>query len=483
MKIKHNMNFKLLNILFLLGFLITKLSAQTSEFLVSHDQEGATSVNDAYTIYDKDTKQTFLFLVAPFHTFLYVSDEHGEVINKKSFSIYDLKFTSFQAYALSGDHFAMVTSSKGKYNLSLINLQTGKCEEKPLTFDNKEEKHICMYQHNGKILMVNGLRKTNALKIYDIDALGNKTEQVMDLGKDVLFSYDMKNEIKRGKLPKSVIVDHLPVNIVGTREALKIYKRVDHLQISLDAENETRTVDIDLTDRTFKYYKNPIEWNSPYTQVTTVNNSFILDDHIFQVKSTASKMTFDIKDMETNTVKNSFVVNKGDDIGFSNTKIVQQGGQFMKQNDKRILNNSAQFLRKISAEDIAVCARQTSQGLRVDIGGVSEINKGSSGGMGVGMPGVYQSFGNVTVGVYFDPTASLYNSYKFNKVTTIKCLFDEEFKHKPGKISRNIFDKMIDFEQDKKKSRAVSIIQKENYILYGFYDRKLKSYKFLKFEH
>src|SRR5690606_3094444 len=96
--------------------------------------------------------------------------------------------------------------------------------------------------------------------------------------------------------------------------------------------------------------------------------SYLFQDKIFQIGGNKKIMVLTVKDLETGKELKRLTVSNNEEITFKNSPIIQEGNAFL-PGSKRELDNTSQFLRKISSENIGVAVFPTKNGYQITIGG------------------------------------------------------------------------------------------------------------------
>ena len=136
----------------------------------------------------------------------------------------------------------------------------------------------------------------------------------------------------------------------------------------------TQIISIDLE----QYTASVTSFNQPYVKqndfLTVDSNSFIVDNHIIQMKSNPNHMVVEIKDFDGN-LKKQFEITDEKDFEFKNSDIIQENGS---SKNTRILGTTNQLLRKINKSYPSLSCYSSDNKLYFTIGGVSLEEKNNS---------------------------------------------------------------------------------------------------------
>lgn len=274
------------------------------------------------------------------------------------------------------------------------------------------------------------------------------------------------------------ISNETPPSLVISSNKRKAYVKNTKLILTLDNNKGfTQIVSIDLE----QYTASVSSLNQPYVKqndfLTVDSNSFIVDNHVIQMKSNPNHMVVEIKDFEGN-LKKQFEISDEKDFDYKNSDIIQENGS---AKNTRILGTTNQLLRKINKFYPSLSCYSSNNKLYFTIGGVSlEDNNnpyimygGMVGGVTGGVVGaiLVASFSNNNL-----------NSYKNRKVIYINSVFDQNFNHIPGEIEKLPFDKLRAFAEEKKKLERPTVFKFKSDLFFGGYDSKNKNYSFFKFK-
>ncbi|MCB0466421.1 MAG: hypothetical protein KDC78_12225, partial [Aequorivita sp.] len=361
-------------------------------------------------------------------------------------------------------------------------------------FKLNSEIYLQSHSYKDKFYILTVSRRSSKLNIYTFDHEGNFGKRIFDFS-DRFFG-DRKNEKiqldefltervqykTEGTVVK--VEESNPNNISITSNVFKIYDRGNSFILTID-EGLLYTYIFEFKVPELTVDLKAIEKEKlPNSKFLTASNSYLFGDKIFQISGLSDTLVFTVKNLETKEVLKRIELSKDEDINFKNSPILQEG-TFMSTSDKRKLEKTSQFLRKITAEDIGVAVISTEDGYQITMGGNKkrEQNGGGPmmmGGFGGGMPiGAVGTLGTVIVS--FNTAFYAFNSYKSNKSTSIECLFDENFDHIKGAVPQNVFDKIKNYTMKNEHDRAINIFKMKNFYVYGSYNSDEDTYELIKF--
>ena len=252
-------------------------------------------------------------------------------------------------------------------------------------------------------------------------------------------------------------------------------QRVNEIKISNDCSNEVTqivTISLNSFESSFTEFKKE---NFAELGIWGNSNSFFHEGNLLQMELNEEKMIISIKD-ENNQLKKKYEVKVNEEIDFKNSDIIQVGGVLDKY---RILETTKQFLKKANSGNCGLSVYELNSNFYIEMGVSEQVNKGGGGMMmGGGLP---MAGGVGGTSVVFNPTFSNFNSYKSNRVVSIKCLFDINFNHLKGDLKPLAFDKIKTFLDVKPEKKCQTIFQLDNAFYLGYYDGFKKLYNLTKF--
>ncbi|CAL2090659.1 hypothetical protein [Tenacibaculum sp. 190524A05c] len=284
-----------------------------------------------------------------------------------------------------------------------------------------------------------------------------------------------------------------PISIETASKLSKLYIRKNDVVITFDKNKfYTQILYLDLNTGKYKYEKieKPL-FESKKSDKTS--NSFIIDHFLLLITSTKKRLVFNIYNLKNKALIKQFNIKNKEPIQFSNTPIIQKGGDFKQY---RELEKTKQFLRKISSSKIGISAFRNTTGYEITIGGRKLVTSGTfvAGVIGGGLMGA--AWGISASPIYSSTNTSSFGAYLKNKSVHIKCLFDNNFNHLRGNIEKNIYDKIQDYNFSKRsprdediyennqairKQEAINVFNIGNETILGFYSSNFKAYYFYKF--
>lgn len=447
---------------------------------------------DVFQIVDNSSKKTILFLSDRKKVNSVLLNSEMNTLDTLSVKRPEKKYSEIVGFCGERSKPTIFWSSSNFKELCSqeYDFKTHQVENKTYKLDFKAENHLQFFSENQKLYILNVIENSSKLKLYVFDGKENYEEKIIDFSnfsfsvplysssllstalKDpdaITDSYTLERIISGGK-----------TSLVESSKKRKCYVTNNQIAITLDIiPKSTQLITIDLET----YTPNLLVFSNPeFPKDEEVNsNSFLIDNKLFQLSLSSSKMFCTVKDLKGNLIK-EYTAEEGDSIKFKNSEIIRLNSY---SSSKRVLEQTSQFLNKVNNDHCGISCFKDNDTYLVTVGSVSNI-RASGGGMGFGgMPGMGMPIGGAGFGNpqffiafgSFNSSLDNFNSYANRKVVFINCLFDKDGNHIEGEPKTNSFDKMKTFAEDlgvKLESKTV-FMQDETYFL-GYYNGMIKQY-------
>jgi hypothetical protein len=381
------------------------------------------------------------------------------------------------------------TGSKEKQFTALsVDFLTGKSTTSRTLLKLEKEKFIDAFVYNEIFYLLTLTDRSNNIKVYSFTS--RQEPEATSYNFSELISMDLHEYLRKGfgsDIDVQRIDPEAENNLSTTFAKNKLYYFDNKIYLTIDAPNGTGIITLDLITKQPDYRK--ITPASLKSSITT-HNSFIFRHILFQAAANADEMKIKASVFPEGTAIREFSVERGDDISFANTPIIQEGGgTAYAANTIRELSKTRQLLRKISASSVAISVCENrKQDLQMTVGSYKELN-GGGGGMGGGMPmgggSISTPYGPASLPTYY--TAPSYYAFQNNKLTKsayFKSVFENKsLLHKEGEVEQTIYEKIENYEKmNEGKTTTETLFRMHNYFVYGYYDKSTKKYVMMKFE-
>lgn len=205
-------------------------------------------------------------------------------------------------------------------------------------------------------------------------------------------------------------------------------------------------------------------------------NSFILDDRIIQLGSSRDEMVIHIKDFDGSVLK-EYYIDRDEPIAIKNSPIIQEGRTALPFVNRREMEETSKFLRKVTSGKIGVTGYLDNGEYYFTIGGYKNVQSGGGMMMMPGGAGTYTnvSAGNISIPTY-NPVWYSYTSYNSTKSTFFNTRFDLDYNYVEKEEESNIFERIKEFKKEVKYDTAEDVFFHQDKLYFGYFDKKEKNY-------
>lgn len=220
-----------------------------------------------------------------------------------------------------------------------------------------------------------------------------------------------------------------------------------------------------------KFIKKPYV---PFSERSEINsNSFLLGDKLYQIKTSYSKISLTVKDLNDNLIK-EYSSLESETIKFKNGDIIQENGG---SDNKRILDKTSQLLNKIVNFGVSVSGYELDGNHLITFGCVSPEQQNS-----MAMAGMFGAAGVLLAYAISNPTMESFSAYANRKVVYVNCLFDKNGNYVNSGVKPLAFDKIRLFLEEQKNLSSHTLFRLDNSYYLGYYDKSAKQYALRKFD-
>lgn len=377
------------------------------------------------------------------------------------------------------------TSNKNELVSQVYDFKAVRIATTNYNIDYKNEEFLQSFSSDVYFYILNIVKKTSLLKLYVFDNEGKLEEKTFDLSK--IYFLDSKEE-KQTTLYNLLKEDFInfqkpfylekvssdAYNSIATTSLKRKSYFIDNNKIIITLDNNieyTQLITLNLNNFTVssKMISNPAV---PYAKKSDVNaNSCLIDNLIFQVKSSANKLYMTVKNLEDLELA-SFSADVANPIKFNNTLFFKL--QFDSKNVE-ILNSTEEFLEKMALLNIGIAVHKTSDKYYFTFGSLTQkiendaimlYNGGAIGGaIAVSSTLLTGTFRNL-------------NPYSQRSAYFTSGILNLDFSHNKDILPSFAIEKIQDFYEKNPNFNSATIFKKENLYYFGFYNTKENSYNF-----
>ena len=404
-----------------------------------------------------------------------------------SFPNFVKKYPNIGGYTYNGnDTYTLFLSALNKKKWGILTLdfknKSYNLQETKLEIKKGRVLESLLYDDTQYIFVLK--RDSSDFEVYALQADGSSTTQMYPFD-DSYFSNGSRTLANLDRLlhetftkSADIIDSEPPIALESSKSRTKFYQQ-DHLvTLTVDAsKKKTHYLQFDLKGQTSSYKAIP-KATFDDKLLSSKSNSFIFEDKLFVLKVSTEEMDFSITDLNTSENIASFSAQKGKPIGFKNTPIIQEGGEFKSY---RELEKTSKFLRKVATSNPAIAVFKDNGRYIITLGATKEIVQGGptffiyGGGLaGAVAGGIITGIANAT---YYH-----YNAYSYTKSARFQMVLDQDFQFViDAEIPLNAFDNISEFTQETPQTVLQTVFKFQDAFIWGALDAKNNKLNFFKF--
>jgi hypothetical protein len=471
----------------LLSLLISTAISQSQE-IINSTPVALKKNRDVFQIVNETQKKVTLFVSDKERVKAVSLNENMKITDSISSERPDKKvYSEMIGYNQSGINSRLFWSSPNHKQIfcQLYDFENQKVSTQNYNFPLKDEVFLQKFTEKENFYILTILKKSNTLKLYVFDAEGKVAEKLIDLTNFHFFNsmYQRANlygVLEENFLPfeapfslQKIISDN-PTSLTYSGKKRKLYTNSKEISLTIDTNLDyTQIIKINLEDFTVseKMIKKAY---MPYAfRSELITNSFLFQDKLYQIKASSDKFIFKIQNLN-DSISKKYSASINTSIDFKNSEITQENGG---SDSKRVLETSAQFIRKINSSNGAISCYQVGDKNLITIGSVSEIRDSNAQ-----ILGQFGLIGSLIAVAIANPTMESLNSYMNRKLVKIECLFDKDGNHLNGEVPALAFDKIRYFLDQNKGLSSLTLFKFDKAYYLGSYDEDDKKYIIRKFE-
>jgi hypothetical protein len=397
------------------------------------------------------------------------------------------KFTDMIGYNTNNSNTRLFWASADRSLVfsQLYDFTTRKITEDQTTLLINNEQVLQNFSSKNKFYILTIVKESNILKLHVFDQDGDHETRIIDFKNYRFYKRDNTKTDLYGVFEESLlpyensfalqnITTENTTSITDGAKKRKCYFDEKHLTITLDSNvdfTQIYTIDLKNFTVTEKVIQKPLIMGVLRTSLNS--NSFLIDNKLYQIKTSPEQFYFTIKDLDGNLLK-EYNVTTDTPIDFKNSEISVVGSDF---GGTRILETSSQFIRKISKLSPGIACYHIGENTLVTLGSTSEAKQATTPMyVGAGFIGVGISIAAAGIMGYYNSTMNNFNSYSNRKVVKIDCLFDKDNSHINSELQPLAFDKIRTFFDTYTDVSSQTLFKMQNNYYLGYYDNKIKEY-------
>lgn len=469
---------------------ITSILNAQEEVLSFTEEATNTRTIEGYSFSNQQTGDLALLLVERKDLHAYLFNKDFQKITSFHAEPFRSKFSEIVGYRVSNNKFTLVAidKNKKKYAVQTLDFDTKKATMEEFKFDFDKEKYLETVHYNDELYLITATRdnefiikKLNAshqfseVKRFTIEA----TERDQKLLKSGFFTIGLFGK-RTGNVVK--IDNRVPNAIEQTAKSNKIYQKDNLVYLTIENDEALKSTLHIINLETFSLQTKVYDYPRGLKDDLKEYNSFILDEYLIQLGSSRDEMVMHIKDFDGTLLKEHYI-DRDKPIAIKNSPIIQEGQTALIFVNRREMEETSKFLRKVTSGNIGVTAYKNKGEYYFTIGGYKDVSRGGGGMMMGGVGGVATPIttgGGQTIMVTYNPTFYSYSSYNSTKSTFFNTVFDTQFNYVEKEEEANIFERIKAFKKEVKYDTAEDVFFHQDVLYFGYFDGKAKQYHLYK---
>ncbi|TYB78541.1 hypothetical protein [Bizionia myxarmorum] len=473
---------KITMFIFILLISISMFS-QKANMLFKNEDASRKASKEAFTLSNTVTNDLTFLMVERKDVYAYLFNSAFELQSQFKTEVVKSKYDEALGFKLSGEkqHILFSNTKKTKFAVLTLDFSAKNSQATELDFDFGDELFIEAVNYKNKLYVLSSTKDQEIIIRELTDGLDFIMVTRMKINQEDVNLRERKNFSTFslfGSLKTNIqkIDPRVPNALEQTSTTNKLYQYDNLVYLTFEVEDSGTLVytinfeDLTHSIKTYDYPKGKLDDLKRY-------NSYISPEYFYQIASSKDEMRFLINDLSGALIK-EFYIKKDASISFKNTPIIQEGATALPFVNRREMEESSKYLRKITSGDLGIAVLFQDNQFYMTLGGYKEVASG--GGMMMGAPG-----GVGTVGpshaVVMNPTFYSYNSYTSSKSTYFVSKFDKDFNHIKGKISENVFEKIKKYSSKLKYITAENVFFHNDQLYFGSFDLKKATYNLVPF--
>ncbi|GHC43234.1 hypothetical protein [Ulvibacter litoralis] len=443
---------------------------------------------DAYSLPNSMNGDLALVLVEKKTVYAKLFDKNFQFIKAFETDALKSKYNNFLDYKVIGNKYYLLASNNSYKKFAVLSIdfdkQQGESIEVDFQFDN--EKFLETVRYNNQPYIISATTENafilrtlnNDLKpeiLHTVEIGDPEKDQKLLARKSHMFFAPIESNITK-------IDNRVPVTIEQAASKTKLYQNENKIYLTFDDDEQSNTSlfildlkTLELSTHFFKYPEGRVKEFARY-------NSFILDNNIIQLGSNKEEMKIEVKNFDGEIIK-EYYLEKEVPIAIKNSPIIQEGGTAIPFVNRREMEETSKFLRKVSSGKLGITIYETPSGYTATIGGY-KIVANNGGGMMMMGGGGFTSVGNTGVGgmpiMVFNPTFYSYNMHEATKSTFFNTHFDKDFNYVKKEVEVDVFDKIEEYKKDIDRITAEDVFFHNNNLYFGYFNMRDKYYRIIK---
>lgn len=403
--------------------------------------------------------------------YLYEMDSVGKIMREFSKKKTDTNYTELLG-GIINDGITTAFLTDTRKDIISLSFGTNGDTQKKIKFLSGKERLIESFEYHQHFYFLTLQKNTSVLTLYKVNDTGKPEPHVIDLSR-IRFANSSKNKLYNvlsdsvnhtGRLLISRIKSDIPNSLDAVLDGGKLYIENGKMIFTLDHSTlYTIFITVNLDNFNYKVSSLPQPVTACDNEFSR-SNSFLSNGNLYQIKFCKEEIHFQIYDTCTKAIFKRHLVTPENFNIFRNTAISRIGTNDVPVNrPEKNLDSAKVTLKKITKGLPAILVLEADGQHVVTIGGESSFS--------------------MTLPISKYPASLIVNLTLHSEWTNyFRTLLDSNFDHQDGKITRTVFDEVMDYSRSNGKDTAAELLFrfKDQYIL-GYYNKELQQYNLIRF--
>ena len=365
-----------------------------------------------------------------------------------------------------------------------LNVVTGEIKENLFRFDTRSETKVTSISAGNHFIYITAGYRSKEMTIYDFE---NEEPTTLLRCK---FSNSLWRDLTEGYMFRVVRLQKMDQDAEMNPDALirknKLY--VNNGSVLLVMNNHidsTHLVNFDLQQQKVKSWvidHNP--GKEKFKSGDYSDNSFFFRNKLYYVRATGDKLMMQVVDAVSGVINKTYITEKGDEIDYRNTPVIQEETSNNRIKDPKDLNRTSKLLRRMTAGSAVITAKQHGNDqVEVVVGSYEKTVRTSvvGGYNGFNQVGPYAYSRTMVTSGRSSMRRVFYDTW--TQSSYFKTLLNaDNFTHMPGEPVSSAYERIERYAATlKTEPGAENIFELNGQYYYIYYDKAGRKLVVLKF--
>lgn len=394
-------------------------------------------IKESFVVYDSKNESFALNLQGEMNNTLYVFDQNFQQTSQLAYKTVPAKFKEYLGSQIEDNTYLLYFSNgqKTKFAVQSLDVKNSNVSFKPVKIKLNKEKYLQSFSANNKFYILTVSKDISVIHLYTFSGerskkksidftkarFLNKEHKLVSLPSLLTFDFKFKKSIAK--------IDRYPNSVKEAYSKSKIYVQNNTLYFTLDHSHLlTMMISIDLNNFNEKItlVKKPtLKVFDGKRKAALLSNSFLIDDHLLQVIGSPTELMFQVQELQSNHIVFDKRITKNNPKSLVPT---------VTERTKKFLDTD-RLLYGFYNGRVGISAYKNGSGYNIKVGWYDFASPAMT------QSTAFTNSGPVTTTSFYGSTG-LVEDY-------VNGFFSEDFKRVTDSLPESVFDKMIDFMDEK----------------------------------